>query len=234
MFAILKRELSAYFNSIIGYIFIAVIYFFGGLFFWVTSVYSGNADLSGVFSNIMMIVEFIIPILTMRIISEDFKLKTDQALLTAPISTASIALGKYFSAVIVYLIGISITLVYGAIVSFFTIPDWVVIIGSFTGILVMGMALIAIGMFISSLTESQIVAAIISYAVSIFIILMDGLLNFFKSSVLYMPLSYLSFSKHYKSFTLGIVNLADVTFFLTICAFFVFLTAHMIEKRKWN
>lgn len=234
MLAILKRELSAYFNSIIGYIFIAVIYLFGGLFFWVTSIYSGNADLGGVFANIMMIVELIIPILTMRMISEDFKLKTDQALLTAPIRPISIALGKYFSAVIVYLMGISVTLAYAAVVSFFTTPDWITVLGSYIGILTMGMALISIGMFISSLTESQIVAAAVTYAVSIFIILMDGILGFFKKSFLYNFLSYLSFSKHYKNFTLGIVNMEDIVFFLTICIFFIFLTSYMLEKRKWN
>ena len=201
MFAILKREISAYFNSIIGYIFIAVIYFFSGLFFWVTSLYAKNADLSGVFSNLTMIIELIIPILTMRIISEDYKLKTDQALLTAPIRTFSIVLGKYFSAGIVYLIGILVTLVYAGLISFFATPDWVVVLGNFIGLFMMGMALISIGMFISSLTESQIVAAVATYAISVFIILMDGISNFFRDSFLYEIFSYLSFSKHYKSFT---------------------------------
>lgn len=234
MIAILKREISAYFNSIIGYIFIAVIYFFGGLFFWATALYPSNAELNGVFANMMMIVEFIIPILTMRMLSEDFKLKTDQALFTAPIKTLSIALGKYFSAVLVYLIGISVTLLYGISVSFFTVPDWIVIIGNFVGLLLMGMALISIGMFISSLTESQIVAAVATYAISLFIILMDGIAGFFNGSFVQDILSCLSFSGHYKNFTLGIADLSDITFFVSVCVLFVFLTSHMLEKRKWN
>ncbi len=234
MFAILKRELSAYFNSITGYIFIAVIYFFGGLFFHLTSLYVGNADLSGVFANMTMIIELIIPILTMRMISEDLKLKTDQILLTAPIRTSCIALGKYFSAGIVYLIGISITLVYGVVLSFFATLDWVVIVGNFFGLLLMGMALISLGMFVSSLTESQVVAAVSTYALSIFIILMDGIANFFRGTVFYDIFSYVSFTKHYKSFTMGIADFSDIVFFLSISLVFVCLTTFMIERRKWN
>ncbi len=234
MFAIFKREISAYFNSIIGYIFIAVIYFFGGLFFWATSLFPQNAELSGVFDNMTMIVQFIIPILTMRIISEDLKLKTDQALLTAPISTASIALGKYFSTVFVYLMGICVTLFYAATISFFTVPDWVVIIGNFVGLLLLGMALISIGMFISSLTDSQIVAAVATYAISLFIVLMDGISGFFNKSFVSKIFSYLSFSGHYKNFTLGILDWSDMTFFISICVIFVCLTAYVLEKRKWS
>ena len=234
MLAILKREISSYFNSIIGYIFIAVIYFFGGLFFWATSLYPNNAELSGVFANMTMIVELIIPILTMRMLSEDFKLKTDQLLLTAPIRTVSISLGKYFSAVLVYLMGISVTLFYGISVSFFTAPDWIVIAGNFVGLLLLGMALISIGMFISSLTESQIVAAVSTYMVSLLIILMDGIAGFFSNSFMHQIFSYLSFTGHYKNFTLGIADLSDITFFISICVLFVFLTAHVLEKRKWN
>lgn len=204
MGAIFKREICSYFNSIIGYIFIAVVYFFGGLFFWALSLYPNNADISGVYSNMFMIVVFLIPLLTMRILSEEYRQKTDQVLLTAPVRSISIALEKYFAAAIVYLISIFITLIYSIIISFFTIPDWVVILGNFSGIALLGMSLISIGMFLSSLTDSQIVAAIATYVISLLIILIDGIAGFFNGTWVYDVLSYLSFSGHYKSFTMGI------------------------------
>lgn len=234
MLAIFKREVSSYFNSMVGYIFLAVIYFFSGLFFTATSLLTNNADLNGVFSNMFVIVVFIMPILTMRMLSEDFKQKTDQVLFTAPVRMISVALGKYFSAVLIYLIGISITLVYGITIAFFTVPDWTVIIGNYIGLALVGMTIISIGMFISSLTESQIISAVFSYAVSLFVILIDGIAGIFNGSFIYDILSYISFSSHYKNFTLGIFDFSDVTFFVSICILFICLTSYVLEKRKWN
>lgn len=234
MCAIFKREVFSYFNSIIGYIFIAVMYFFAGLFFWATSLYPNNADLGDVYSNIFMIVMFLVPLLTMRIFSEDYRQKTDQLLITAPIRTVSIAFQKYFAACAVYGIAVSITLVYGIVISFFTIPDWITIVGNFVGVLVLGMTLISIGTFLSSITDSQIVAAISTYVVSLFIILMDGIAQFFNGTFVYTILSYLSFSKHYKSFTMGIADFSDIIFFVSIAALFVFLSSETVEKRRWN
>ena len=152
MKAIFKREFYSYFTSIIGYVFLAVLYLFGGVFFWTTCLYVGNADVSGVYANMLMIVLLLIPILTMRLLSEEFKQKTDQALFTAPIRTWSIAMGKYLSALAMYLIGILIIPVYSVIVSFYVMPDWAVVLGNFVGLFLIGAALIAIGLFISSIT----------------------------------------------------------------------------------
>lgn len=234
MIAIFKKEMSSYFNSIVGYIFIAVLYLFSGIFFWATSLFSDSASLNGVFANLLMITVFLMPILTMRLISEEKRAKTDQALFTAPISSWSIVLGKYFSALAVYTVGIGITLVYGIIIAYYTVPNWIEIIGNFVGLFLMGAALIAVGIFLSSLTESQVVSAISSYAVSLLILLMDGLAGFFTDKTLHEIISYLSFSKHYKSFTLGLINIADIVFFLSVCLLFLFLTTRVLEKKRWN
>lgn len=234
MKAIFKREFYSYFTSIIGYVFLAVLYLFGGVFFWTTCLYVGNADVSGVYANMLMIVLLLIPILTMRLLSEEFKQKTDQALFTAPIRTWSIAMGKYLSALAMYLIGILIIPVYSVIVSFYVMPDWAVVLGNFVGLFLIGAALIAIGLFISSITESQIVAAVVSYAVSIFILLIDGIATLFSNSVVYNILNYISFSQHFRNFTLGIFNVTDVVFFLSISVLFIFLTSRMLEKKRWN
>lgn len=234
MIAIFKKEMSAYFNSIIGYIFIAVLYLFSGIFFWAISLYSDNASLNGVFANLMMITVFLMPILTMRLISEEKRAKTDQVLFTAPISSWSIVLGKYFSALAVYTISISITLIYGLVIAYYTVPNWIEIVGNFIGLFLVGAGLIAIGIFLSSLTESQVVAAISSYAVSLLIFLMDGIAGFFTDKIFHEVISYLSFSKHHKSFTLGLINVADIVFFLSVCVLFLFLTVRVLEKKRWN
>ena len=119
MLAIIKREILSYFSSATGYIILAAFYVFGGFYFYMTSLASNTTDLSYTFSSLFIILIFIIPILTMKLFSEEKKQKTDQALLTAPISLTSMTLGKYFAAIIMYLFCITITLIYAIIVSFF-------------------------------------------------------------------------------------------------------------------
>jgi ABC-2 type transport system permease protein len=218
-----------------GYIFIATIYFFGGIFFWLTSLIGDNASLNGVFSNLLMISVFLTPILTMRLISEEKRAKTDQALFTAPIGSWSIVLGKYFSALMLFVIGTGVTFVYALLVAYYTMPNWIEIIGNFIGLSLMGAALIAVGIFLSSLTESQVVAAVLSYGAAMSIFLIQFLVNYFRENqFLYEVFSYLSFVNHYRNFTMGILNLADTVFFVSVCIFFLFLTARVLEKKKWR
>ena len=131
MAAIIKREISAYFLSAIGYIVLAAFYIFGGFYFYMSVLMSNTTDLSYTFSSLFVIMIFVIPILTMRLFSEEKKQKTDQVLLTAPVSLTSIVLGKYFAALIMYLFCILITLVYAVIISFFNTPDWITVLGNF-------------------------------------------------------------------------------------------------------
>ena len=160
MSAVMKRELNSYFSSAIGYIFIAVFYVFAGFYFFATCLLSGYSTLSYVFSNMFAIAVFLVPVLTMRLWSEEKKQKTDQALFTAPVKLLPIVLGKYFAALIIYAISLAIFLVFGLVISCFVTPEWSVIIGNLIGLFLLGAALIAIGMFLSSLTENQVIAAV--------------------------------------------------------------------------
>ena len=174
MFAVLKRELSAYFSSPIGYIYLAVFYVFSGYFFFGV-LYSNTTSLSNVFNGMFTIIMLLIPILTMRLMSEDLKNKTDQALLTAPINLLSLVMGKFLSALLVYCLGVAITLVYAVVIAAFAPPDWTVVFGNVLGMLLLGAALIAIGMFISALTENQVIAAVGGFAVGFSLILVNSL-----------------------------------------------------------
>lgn len=234
MLAIMKRELSAYFLSPIGYIVLAAFYAFGGLYFYMATLLSNTTSLSDVFGNLFIILIFIIPILTMRLFSEDKKQKTDQALLTAPVSLIAIVLGKYIAALIMYLICISVTIVYAIIISFFNSPAWPTVIGNFIGIFLLGAALIAIGMFLSSLTENQIIAAISGIVVGLFIFMIDSIAGAIGNNFVSDILKKISFMSHYNNFTIGILNLADIVFFISISAIFTFLTVRVFEKKRWS
>ena len=234
MTAIIKRELRAYFTSPIGYIFLGVFYLFAGYFFMTGPLYSSSTDLSTIFSSLFSVFMFIVPILTMRLMSEDRRSKTDQALLTAPLSLTGLVMGKFLAAFIMLFIAIAITLAYALVISLFAAPDWAVFVGHFVGITQLGGALISIGMFISSLTESMVVAAIISFLAMMFLTLVDSIAlildweaaaNFFISISLYT---------HYKDFTLGMLDFSDIIFFVSIAAVFIFFTIRVLDRRRWR
>ena len=151
MTAIIRRELSAYFNNVVGFLVLAVFYFFSGLFFYVYCLYYDSSSLSYVFSQMLMIIVFLVPLMTMHSFSEEKKQKTDQALLTAPVSLLGIVMGKFLAAFILYAMCNAIFLIYALFIAIFTTPDWVVIFTTLLGMLLMGAALIAIDLLLSAL-----------------------------------------------------------------------------------
>lgn len=233
MTTIIRRELGAYFRSPIGYVFLAVFYAFSGYYFYLTSLLPARADISYVFGNMFLIVLFLIPILTMRLFAEDKKYRTDQALLTAPISLTALVLGKYFAAVVMFILAISITLVYGVIVNFFAPPNWGMLFGNYIGMLLLGMALIAICMFISSLTESQVIAATGGFGAALGLVLVDSLNNVVEDPAIASFLQSLSFQRHYSSFQDGIFRFSSFFFFIGITVAFIFLTIRGQERKRW-
>ena len=155
MSAILRREFATYFRAPLGYIYLAIFYFFGGQFFSQILYYQMNS-IETIFSSLFSILMFTIPLLTMRLMSEDKKLKTDQALLTAPVSLNGIVWGKFLAAFALFGIGIAVTVVYFLILSSMATPQWNIFLGNLLGLILLGAALISIGLFISSLTESPV------------------------------------------------------------------------------
>lgn len=233
MRAIYKRELSAYFSSSIGFVYLSVFYFFSGLFFYIILL-SNTADLTPVFTSMFTIVLMLIPILTMKLLSEDKKQKTDQALLTAPIGLTGIVLGKYLAALTVYSIGLLINVAFGFILSGFASPEWLVIIGNILGMLFLGSALIAVGTFISSLTESQVIAAVSTFAISLVLLLLDSIIGQIPVPFLNEIAGWISFNARFVPFSMGIINYANIVFFISVAAVFVFLTTRILDRRRWS
>lgn len=234
MTAILRRELNAYFSSPIGYIYLSVFYVFAGFYFSFSVLFTGTTSLTAVFSSLFTIVLFLIPILTMRLLSEDKKNRTDQALLTAPISLTGLVLGKFLAALVVFLLGLAITLLYSVIIAAFTPPDWAGIFANFLALTLLGAALIAIGMFISSLTENQVIAATGGFAAGLGLIIVDALGSRTQSPLLSKIFTGMSFYSRYSEFTSGIFNFSNVLFFASVCVLFLFFTVRVLEKRRWS
>lgn len=233
MTAILKRELSSYFHSAIGYIVLAIFYGFSGLFFYLYCLYSNSSSMTNVFGNMFMVILFVIPIITMKSFSEERKQRTDQALFTSPVSIFKIVMGKFLGAFLLYAMCIGIFLIYAIIISMFVAPEWSIIFGTFVGILLLGAALIAIDIFISSLTESQVIAAVVGMAAGLFIYMLDNISSLVSIEFIKTFLTNISFLPHYTNFTNGIFGLSDLVFFSSVIVIFLFFTIRVFEKRRW-
>ena len=235
MSAIYKRELRSYFSSPLGYAILAALAFFSGLFF-VFAYSSGYGDIAYIFSNQFTIIMFAVPILTMRLMSEERKQKTDQALLTAPVSLWGIVLGKFFAAFTIYALAFAPTfifqLIFAANISTYSV-NWLIYISVLLGVLLYGAALISIGLFISSLTESQVVSAVLGIVASLLIGLMDSFASMFGNATVTKLVEYISFSARYETFSIGIIDISNIIFFVSIVGAFTFLTVRMLEKRRW-
>ena len=234
MGTILRREIKAYFSSPIGYILLAAFWALAGWYFYVSVLMTATAELRNVYNAMGTISIFLIPMMTMRLFSEDKRLRTDQALLTAPISLWELVLGKFLSGLCIYAINISIVLIYGITVSAFSKIEWPVTIGLFIGMLMFGGAMIAIGMFISSLTENQIVAAIGTFAVLLAVGILDNVAEIVDNSLLQAFLYAISFNNRFYDFTLGVIQLKDVVFFLSVMFLFCYFTTRVFERRRYS
>lgn len=234
MAAILKRELSGYFNSAIAYVVLALFFFFSGFFFYAYCFVGDSAGLSIVFANMFYIIMFIIPVLTMKTFAEEKHRKTDQALLTAPVSLTEIVLGKFIGAVIIYALCCVIFLVYAVVISFFAQPQWSVVLCTLLGMLLLGMAIIAMNIFISSLTESMVVAAVIGMAAGLVIDTMSSFSKLVPIPWVQFVLEKIDFLNYYTNFTYGILSIVDVIFFLSVTGLFLFFTVRVLERRRWS
>ncbi|MDR1766694.1 MAG: Gldg family protein [Lachnospiraceae bacterium] len=232
--AIYRREFKSFFLTPSGYVFVAAVYFFGAYYFFINNLVRNTTDMGEVFDRLFSVVLFLVPILTMRLLSEERRTGTQQLLLTAPVSRLGIVLGKYLAALTVYLLGISVTLLCALVMETASSPDWPVIWGNVAGLALLGASLIGICLFLSSVTESQVVAAVAGFGAGLFLILADALVYALNSPLLRRIMPYISFQGRYRGFTQGILDFSDAVFFLGIAAFFVFLTTLLMEKWGWN
>lgn len=235
MGAIFKREMKAYFTSPIAYIYIAVFYVYTGMYFVRSNIYSATTDMTYVFSGVFTLMMIMLPLLTMRLMSEEKKQKTDQCLLTAPVNLAEIVMGKFFAALCVFLIGMAIYIPYVLVLyKLAGTVAWATVLGNMLALLLLGASFISIGMFVSSLTENQIVSAIASFILIMLLYMIDVLARSVSVEWLKNIMTSLGFYNKYYEFTNGIINIPSIVFFLSAIFIFNFLTVRVLEKRRWG
>ena len=234
MIAVLKREFKSYFTNPIGWVILAVFTFFVGMFFSV--IYkSGTPSVEGVVSVMSTIAIFATPFITMRLLSEDRRQKVDQVLLTSPVSLWGLVFGKFFATLAIFMMGYSMTIVFQIIIVFQNVTiNWLVYIANILGIALMGSALIALGIFISSMTENQLVAAVVSFTVSFLIYMLDNFASMINNNIITKVVGWVSFVGRYNTFVEGVIDYSNAIFFLGFAAIFIFLTVRVLEKRRYS
>lgn len=175
MLAVLQKEFRTYFLSPLGYIFMGFFLLISGFFFALNNLFPASSNLGSLLGSLTGMFMFVVPILTMRLLSEESRQKTDQLLLTSPLKVTEIVVGKYLAAVTVFLITILITGIYPVILrihGFISIPE---VLGGYIGFFLLGSSFIAVGLFVSALTDNQVSAAVITFSSLLFIWIMDAL-----------------------------------------------------------
>ncbi len=233
MLAIFKRELSSYLRSPVGYVFCAVYLFFSSLYFRTALAGGQSFYFPQVYYGMINIILLVLPILTMRMFSEERRQKSDQILLTSPVSIFSLVCGKFLAAMAVYSSVVLFTLLYAAVFALYANPGWALVIGNIAGAILFGAAFIAVGMFVSSLTESQVVAAIISFFLGTTFILLDVIPVLVTNETVLRLIEWVSFVGRYTPLTEGIFDFSSIVFFLSVTAMFFFFTMQSIERRRW-
>lgn len=233
MWEILKRELKSYFFSPLAYVLLGFYLLISGYFFTTYVLSTHYAILTPILGSMVTVFMFISPILTMRLISEDMKTGTDQLLLTSPVTVTDIVIGKFFSTVFVYLVALVITFLYPIYLKLYSSPDMGSIIAGYIGVFLIGVTFISIGLFASSLTENQMIAGVIGFALILMFWLISWLGDVFtgKAKAIFQNLSFFD---RLNNFLNGLVNLSDVVFFISVIIFFIFLTIRVVDKRRWS
>lgn len=234
------KETSLFFNSLIAYLTIIIFLVGVGLFFWVFQgnvLESGEAQMDGLFALAPWFFLFLIPAITMRMFSEEFKTGTIELIYTKPLTDWQIILGKYFSALMLVLFSLIPTFFYYWTLYFYSDPigniDTGAIIGSYLGLFALGAIFAAIGIFSSSLTDNQIVAFILGVFLSFTLYIgFDYLAELPLFSSLSDVIAKLGINEHYRSISRGVVDSRDVIYYFSVICFFLFNTHLVLESKR--
>jgi ABC-2 type transport system permease protein len=233
--AIAERELSAMFFSPIAYAVIAIFLIVAGIFFsWQTFLPGEEASLRTLMDNMPLIFVFVLPMLTMRLMSEEFRSGTVEPLTTAPITDADVILGKFYGGLVFFLVLLATTLPHWVLVGMYGDTDFGGTLASYLGLMLLGAMYLSVGLFFSTCTSNQVIAVLGSF---VFLAVFTFLANFLAlrlDGTLRVVMQYLSVVTHYQDFARGMVGLTHVFFFLSTTVFFLFLAIKVLESRRWR
>lgn len=220
MFAVMKKEFKSYLLSPIGYTFIGILLLIFSIFFNNIFMY-GSTNFEYLFANAATIVTFMIPVLTMRMFSEERKNGTEQLLLTSPKSITSIVLGKFTAAACIVVVAELLTLIYYFILDYFAAPSLMIALATILGFLLLSLAYISLGMFISTITENQIICCVITIAIFMgmwFLLPVDSMFSLI-----------LDFTNN---FIYGLIPIATIIKFISFTILFILLSIVSLQRRK--
>ncbi len=243
MLTLLKKEISSFLSSLIGYIVITVFLLINGLFLWVFQgdfniLDFGYANLDGLFMIAPFVFLFLIPAITMRSFAEEKRTGTMEMILTKPLTEFEIVMAKYLAGLILVIFSLLPTLVYVFSVYYLGLPkgniDMGGLWGSYIGLLFLGASFVAIGMFASTLTDNQIVSFIIAVFLCGFLYVgFDFIYSFDLFGKVDLFIKSLGINDHYKSMSRGVLDTRDMLYFLGVISLFILLSKFNIERRKW-
>ncbi len=250
--AIWQREMKSYFVSPIAYVVLTVFVFLSGFFFYsiLTAVVQSTmmqaaygqgsppVDVPGIvtrslFGTVSVVLLFMIPMITMGLVAEEKKRGTIELLLTTPVSNVQVMLGKYFATLSFLLIMFATSGITISALFLYGQPEWKPILGAYFGLFLYGAALLAVGLFISTLTENQIVAGLITFAVILVLWLVDSF-SASAQGAMRDVLSYLSVIGHLDDFIKGVIDTSNVIFYVTFAFVGLFLTYRSLESMRWK
>ncbi len=247
MFAIYKKELRSYFINAIGYVYVGVFLAAAALLLCMTTLGASSYNTSSYFMALIFSFIILIPLLTMKLFAEEKKLRTEQLLLTSPVSITGMIMGKYLAALTVFLGSLLVSCI-----NFFPLyvykrielsetevythlgPAGAQIVGCVIGVALIGAAFIAIGLFISSLTENQLAAAVITVAVIVVMLLLNVVNSYIDLYAIRVVIDWVCVISRFNNFTAGILDLSAVVYYLSLAGVFILLTNRVYEKRRWG
>lgn len=230
---IARREILAYFISPIAYMVSAVFLLIAGYLFSLILIQSQQATMEGLFFNIMVVLIFVVPLLTMRLLSDEQKTGTLEILLTAPVRDWEVVVGKYLAAMGMFGVMLACTLYFPFILwRIGGTPDWGPILTGYLGLILLTSAMMAIGTLTSAVTENQIVAAVLGFGILLLLWLIEAAGNIATGSA--TVLSYLSMPSHYNDFARGAINLEDVVYYVSVTIGALFIATRMLETRRYR
>ncbi len=232
MLAVFKKEVSIYFHTSFGYVFMGIFLLLSGVVFSIYNLWSAKGDIYGMLGVLNYVSIVIFPILTMKLLAEEKRMATDQILFTSPVSLNSIIIGKYLAAVFVYFVTLCATGVFAVFIMIFGKTSLGAIAGSYFGFALLGAAYIAICLFASSLTDSQVTSAIIGFGFLFGFMIIGLLTNAIPIDFLKRFVSWFAILSKYEEFSNGILKIGPLVYYLSFSVGFVFLTTVVVKNRQ--
>ena len=234
MKAIFKRDFESYFNSPIGYCFVALVLAVTGFFFYQYNCVQKLVSMNNVFFDSTIVFIFVVPLLSVKMLCEDRKTKTDQILMTAPVTSTEIVLGKYFAALAVYGVTLLSTLIYVIVLALFGQPQYAEIFTVYLGFALLGAAFISVGLFISSLTDNQFLGVLFSFITLFIMFMLSYVTHLIPGAFLRETVGLFAIADKFEPFANCLLAADSIVYYIGFSAVFIVLTIFSVEKRRWR